>query len=321
MPRLANPIPRLRKPKIEIDIINAYCIWMFAKADFYWKNIGWELPHLAPKAIRTLVDHNRWSPDRDWVKRGDFEARAYKAAGLIKDGRGADLLPIKAEDLMDMGQMALDEDDLKTITGADGKNTAIETVMGVTMPDPLNTIQEATKGGAGPNRLIEEIAQLLSAESLAVPNKVGFDLCPIPHDARRIKIGDDLGDDALGNFIDPEKYNGGVIIMGRPWDKSYIVPDRESRGKGVRLAKEVFGITDRDQLDLIVKKHKAVRDEIDGEFKDRERRRKYAELEAVAAIQKKPEVEVHGTKIEFHRPKQLTATQWVKEREKKDGTV
>jgi hypothetical protein len=290
---------------------------MFAKADFHWKAIGRELPMVSAKAIRVLVDKNRWAPDRDWVKRDDFETRAFKAATLIKDGRGFDLLPIKAADIMDMGQMALDEDELKTVVDANGNDVLAETIMGSPMPDPMNTIRMANAGNAGPDRVMQEIAQLLSAESLAVPNKVGFDLCPIPHDAKRIKAGDKQIFDGMDQEIDMERYEGGVIIMGRPWDKSYIVPDRDSRSKGIRLAKEVFGITDKEQLELIVKKHKAVRDQIDGEFKEQERRRIRNEAAALEVKNRKPEAEVPGTKIEFHRPKQLSPEQWIKDKEKK----
>lgn len=314
-------IGRIRAPMIEIDLIRAHAIWLFCKADWYYTNIGKELPGVSVQAIRKMIARTAWRREPDWQRRGEYDKRAIQAAVLIREGRGNELLPIPADEIAQMGRNFFEETEFREVMDSNGNYVAPEMIVNDGLPNPLNTIQQATNGGAGPDKLISEIASLLSAESLAVPNKIGFSLCPIPEGLEKISMNDELGEDGLGNPYDVTKYVGGVVLMGRPWDKSYIVPDRDSRSKGIRLAKEVFGITDKEQLDLIVKKHRLVREEIEGEFKDKERKRKIEEMmrqeDELRGLKK--EVAVAGTVIEFHRPKQLTPAQWNERQKKEEG--
>lgn len=316
---MRKPLGRLKQPKIVIDIPVAYIIWLFAQADFGWRAISRELPGVAPSNIRRLIDRNRWSRNMNYAVRGSCENLAFKYCEFFRQGRTIDIMPIPAEHIAMMGQIMLDESDLR-ILRVDGSESDMNEI-GDGAPDPRATISEARKKGAGPEHLLAAVAEMLTSEMLAVPNKMGVTLIPIPADAIRIKADSELGADGLGNPVKVEDYIGGVMMMGRPWDKSYIVPDTKRRSDGVKLAASTFGITDKDQLDHIIKKHRMAQNILDSEWKDAERRRKAEDMRKQEEILrgKKVDKDVSDAelvgKIAIYRPKQLTPAQWKAEKE------
>jgi len=307
-------ISRIQKKKLPIDLAKAYCIYLFCKADTWWTSICNELPEVSREGIRKICTSPGWEAETNWMARENFEKKAREAAFLIKEGRSIELFPIPDEIMPFLGKRVIEESREGIIYDSGGRESTSEEIMGEQVPDSRETMALANKAGAGAEQAMRTIAELLAAESLAVPTKVGFELLPIPFTTSRITKDDDLGD-----VKEPIQYIGGVVMMGRPWEKSFIVPDRDAHFKGVKLAKEVLGITDKDQLELIVKKQKALRDKIEGEVKEKERKRKYEEISRLE--RETGPKEVQGTVIHFKQVKQKTPQQILLEEKKRNEQI
>jgi hypothetical protein len=169
----------------------------------------------------------------------------------------------------------------------------------------MATVKAAQDMGVGPAKAMETIKELYFAECVTIPTNTGFSLLSIPPTAKRIKAGETYMT-ALGEV---EAKLDGVYMMGAFWDSSFIVPDMKLREKAVRLSKDVLGISDKAQLDLVMGNLSATRVSLAIEHENYTRK-KMIEAELMLEMGGKGK-EVKAGGIAMTRPKQLTAEQYL----------
>ena len=249
------------------------------------------------RQISELARAHRWSRAVEGTDAQECERRFREASDFVclQVGQFPEILP---EEIPMIGRTAaisvsgLTSQRRESLVPG-GRLVNTDEIMGVPLPNPVATITRAEEAGVGPTRVMEEIQKMLRAESLVVETRIGYDKLPLPEGAKRDE-------------------NGRVFMLGQWWDADRIIPNQEVRDKGVRLARDVLGVSDASVISSIAKRAKAFRDEVDGQWKDEERRDALAEKERQRQLTQVKEV---GGKakggIMMVRPKEKTPQEWV----------
>lgn len=304
MARVKKPTPLAYNGPASMRIV--HIAWLFSRAGYTPRSINRELEILGLGAVTSYGKIASWGRGRaGWTRAigpacSEYERRAILELSIEASGETERHVQIPADDLMMMGPLPGIEPARQSFLLPDGSQCQGDSILGAEAPDTRATATAAAKAGAGPQEILEELAALFSAEDLAVPSKIGFTMIPIPGTTKRLKKGDKY----FHEGEEREAFANGVYMMGTFWDESYIVPDRTSRSKAIRLAAETLGISDKKQIEMLLTKTRALALSLKIENEEVDRRNRL-EKEAQAALGVDGK-EIKGGGILMVRPKEVS---------------